>query len=110
MGISLYPDLDAQTRLGKRIAGLGAAALLFANNDEVWPEFRGRDLRSLHPGSTYLELATDGATIPTVEWQLNGLQGRNAGIVALTVGGNDLLEAYASAASDRAMRSAVERL
>jgi len=110
MGISLYPELDAQARLGKSIGGLGAAALLFANNDEVWPEFRGHDLESFLPGATFLELASDAATIPTVEWQLERLRGHNAGIITLTVGGNDLLAAYFSAAGDSAMRSAVKRL
>ena len=110
MCISLYPELDAQTVLGRQITGLGAAALLFANNDEVWPEFTGRDLQSLFPGSELLELASDGATIPNVEWQLQRARDVDARIATLTIGGNDLLEAFATSRTDRDMSQQVDHI
>ncbi len=110
MCISLYPELDAEALLGKRVTGLGASALLFANNDEVWPEFAGRDLQSLFPGSEFLELAVDGATIPNVEWQLQRVRDVDARIVTLTIGGNDLLEAFATSRTDREMRKNVDSI
>ncbi len=110
MCISLYPELDAETLLGKRITGLGASALLFANNGEVWPEFTGRDLQSLFPGSEFLELASDGATIPNVEWQLQRARDVDARIVTLTIGGNDLLEAFATSRTNGEMRKNVDRI
>ena len=108
MSIDLYPALDAgetdvavalewDARAGQ-VAPLGAAALLFQNADDRYPEFQGRDLASLHPGIGYLNLAEDGATIGDVF-------GSQAPAVAasdeptlmtLSVGGNDLLSAFAN--------------
>jgi lysophospholipase L1-like esterase len=116
--MDLYPALDAgetdvAVALERRpeagtIAPLGAASLLARNDDERWPDFTGRDLASHWPGTTAAILATDGATIGDVfDAQLSELGASDAeAIVTLTVGGNDLLSAYAS----RPRRSLMERI
>jgi len=58
VSIDLYPALDAGAtdvavaleRLPDvgAVAPLGAASLLFRNDDVRWPEFMGRDLVSMH--------------------------------------------------------------
>ena len=77
--------------------GRGGASLFFANPDEDFPEWRGRDLRTLDPGTTFSLLATDGATTRTlVQTQLPRLRALalRPTVVTLTIGGNDLLGAY----------------
>jgi lysophospholipase L1-like esterase len=77
--------------------GRGGASLFFANRDEDFPEWRGRDLRTLDPGTGFSLLATDGATTRTlVQTQLPRLRalGLRPTVVTLTIGGNDLLGAY----------------
>jgi lysophospholipase L1-like esterase len=108
MSIDLYPALDAgetdvAVALERRsdagaIAPLGAASLLARNDDERWPEFTGRDLLTLCPGISAEVLATDAATIGDVfDAQLSALrEGDEEAIVTLTVGGNDLLSAFAA--------------
>jgi lysophospholipase L1-like esterase len=107
MSMDLYPALDAgeidvAVALERRpdagaIAPLGAASLLARNVNERWPEFTARDLASVWPGTTAEILASDGATIGDVFDALSELRaGDEQAIVTLTVGGNDLLSAYAS--------------
>ncbi len=84
--------------------GRGGASLLFANRDEDFPDWRGRDLRSTAPGTTFTLLASDGATTRTLlEAQLPRLAALPArpGLVTLTIGGNDLLGAYGDTAAAR---------
>jgi lysophospholipase L1-like esterase len=84
--------------------GRGGASLLYANRDEDFPEWQGRDLRSLHPGTTFSLLATDGATTRTlVQAQLPRLRalGRRPTLITLTIGGNDLLGAYGHTSAAR---------
>ena len=86
--------------------GRGGASLLFANRDDDFPEWRGRDLRSTQPGSTFALLATDGATTRTVlDVHLPRLaaSGLRPALVTLTVGGNDLLGAYGDTSAARAV-------
>ena len=66
MTISYYPSIDAATRYGRRIDNLGAAHLLHTNNDELFPEFKGNDLRSHYCNIEIDDLSSDGATLPTV--------------------------------------------
>ena len=68
MSIDRYPDLDHADRQRLRLpaSGLGAASLLARNNDEVWPEFAGRDLATRYPGIDCHFLAVDGATTEDV--------------------------------------------
>lgn len=85
ISIDRYPALETGTD------GLGAASLFHRNHDRVWPEFRGRDLATLHPGVTFTNLTEDGATSADVlERQLPRVRGK-ADIITLTAGGNDLL-------------------
>ena len=94
MTIDLYPGQDAYERWGIQARGLGAGSLLHRNDDELFPEFRGRDLRTLRPELAFLDLSSDGATIDTVlERQLGRAAelGGDVAVATLTVGGNDLL-------------------
>ena len=115
MSTDHYPTCDVRQldTPPSRLDPLGAAALLHSNDDARWPEFRGRDLERLHPGSTFLNLAEDGAMIDDVateELSRLGHDSDDPGILlTLTAGGNDLLDALASRASmDRAVRQ-IER-
>jgi lysophospholipase L1-like esterase len=90
--------------------GRGGASLLFANRDEDFPDWRGRDLRTTDPGAAFRLLATDGATTRTlVEAQLPRLAAMQLRptLVTLTIGGNDLLAAYGDT---RAARGVVARV
>ena len=84
--------------------GRGGASLLFRNRDDDFPDWRGRDLVSLHPDARFDLLATDGATTRTLaDVQLPRLAALPARptLVTLTIGGNDLLSAYGDTASAR---------
>ena len=74
--------------------GWGAISLFYRNKDDIYPEWKGKDLRSLYPGIDFHYLASDGATSDTVlEEQFHGLPpgDDDPTIVTLTVGGNDFL-------------------
>lgn len=107
MSIDLYPALDAgdtdvavalewNPRAG-RVAPLGAASLLYQNDDARYPEFAGKDLASQHPGLTHANLCEDGATIGDVfGMQMPELPASDAEtLITLSAGGNDLLSAFA---------------
>ena len=108
ISIDLYPALDAgetdvavalewDARAGA-VAPLGAASLLYQNADERHPEFEANDLASAHPGIAYLNVAEDGATIGDVFGsqipQFDESEDRT--LISLSVGGNDLLSAFAN--------------
>ncbi len=108
MSIDLYPALDAgevdvavalerDPTVGA-VAPLGAAAQLYQNDDARWPEEQGNDLVSHYPGITFTNLTSDGATIGDVFGeQLPRLEeSEEVTLVTLTVGGNDLLSAFAN--------------
>ena len=73
MSIDLYPALDAgeidvAVALERRtdagaIAPLGAASLLYQNDDARYPDEQSNDLISRYPGIALQNLAADGATI-----------------------------------------------
>lgn len=108
MSIDLYPALDAgatdvAVALERHpgagvIAALGAASLFHANDDARWPEDEGDDLVHRYPGIELLNVATDGATIGDVFGEQLAQVGESeaATLVTLTVGGNDLLSAFAN--------------
>lgn len=86
--------------------GRGGASLLFANRDEDFPDWRGRDLRTADPRAGFSLLATDGATTRTLlEVQLPRLAALDARptLVTVTIGGNDLLGAYGNSGAARAV-------
>src|SRR5215218_7920801 len=76
LSIDLYPALDAgeidvavaleRDPLAGSVAPLGAASLLFQNDDARWPEEQGSDLVTRYPGIALHNLAADGATIGDV--------------------------------------------
>jgi lysophospholipase L1-like esterase len=84
--------------------GRGGASLLFANRDEDFPDWRGRDLRTGEPGAMFSLLATDGATTRTLLGvqlpRLASLPVRPT-LVTLTIGGNDLLGVYGDTGAAR---------
>ena len=108
MSIDLYPALDlgetdvavALERVVQAgaIAPVGAASLLHTNDVDRWPDFAGDDLVSRYPGIAMTNLCIDGATIGDVFGeQLPDLEPSEAPtLITLTVGGNDLLSAFAS--------------
>ena len=111
-----YPTCDVRglDLLPARLDPLGAASLLFNNDDTRWPEFMNRDLARTSPGVKLLNLAQDGATIDDVtteELARLGHDSTDPGIlVTLTVGGNDLLGALGTGRHlDLAVRTIIER-
>jgi lysophospholipase L1-like esterase len=99
MSIDHYPTCDVR-RLDLPPAGLeplGAASLLYRNEDTRWPEFRDQDLATRSPGARLINLAEDGATIDDVATEELARMGHDSDdpgiLVTLTVGGNDLLGA-----------------
>ena len=108
MSIDLYPALDVgameiavalerKSYVGE-MAPLGAASLLYRNDEEQWPDDAGDDLVSRIPTLTFRNLAQDGATIGDVFGdQLEALGESDAPtLITLSIGGNDLLGAFAS--------------
>jgi len=75
--------------------GITPGALLVRNDDTLFPEFKGRDLRTLGP-ARLLHCAQDGATVDSLPAQLPRGAPATRGIALLTVGGNDLLSGLAS--------------
>lgn len=108
ISIDLYPALDAgETDVAVAlernpdagvIAPLGAASLLYQNDDARWPEEQGNDLVSRYAGIALQNLASDGATIGDVfgEQLLQVDEGGDSTLFTLSIGGNDLLSAFAN--------------
>jgi acyl-CoA thioesterase-1 len=68
------------------------AGLIVVNRDDLFPEFRGRDLTTRRPGSVRLERrAIDGSRVEDLSYQTRGLQVDGSSVALLTIGGNDLL-------------------
>lgn len=91
LSIDLYPARAAHPA-GPRAEpaelepGLGAAALLFRNDDRRWPEFAGRDLVSLAPGIAFRNRHTldHPAAHPTDHYATNGAT--TVGVLAYQLG------------------------
>jgi lysophospholipase L1-like esterase len=84
--------------------GRGGASLLFLNRDDDFPEWQGRDLVSAEPSATFDPLASDGATTATLlDSQLPRLRalGIRPALVTVTIGGNDVLQAYGDTVAAR---------
>jgi lysophospholipase L1-like esterase len=106
MSIDLYPALDAgeidvavaleRVASAGAVAAIGAASLLYRNDDQRYPEEQGADLVSWYPGIELQVLAEDGATIGDVFGeQLPQLtESDERTLITITVGGNDLLSAF----------------
>lgn len=98
MSIDLYPARDAEEKGISKKEELGASSLLHRNDDELFPEFKGQDLSSWFPGIQYHNLAIDGATCEDLLSPVRVKDLKDVGfkksLVTLTLGGNDLLQAF----------------
>ena len=98
MSTDHYPTCDVRDldRPPDRLDPLGAAALLYRNDDTRWPEFSSRDL-ARRSAVEFLNLAEDGAMIDDVTTEELARLGRDSDdpgfLLTLTAGGNDLLDA-----------------
>jgi lysophospholipase L1-like esterase len=116
MSTDHYPTCDVRNLDAPpaRLDPLGAASLLYRNDDVRWPEFRGRDLMSHARDAEFLNLAEDGAMIDDVATEELARLGRDSGdpgiLITLTAGGNDLLDALAAGRRlDTAVRQTARR-
>ena len=108
LSIDLYPALDAgetdvavaleRDPTAGQVAPLGAASLLYRNDEAHWPDEVGQDLVNRYPGISFTNLATDAATIGDVfGGQLPELpRSDEPTLITLTVGTQDLLSALAN--------------
>jgi lysophospholipase L1-like esterase len=108
LSIDLYPALDAgetdvavaleRVADAGTVAPLGAASLLYRNDDARWPEEQGADLVSYFPDIAFHNLAADGATIGDVfGQQMAQLEpSEEHTLITVTAGSNDLLSAFAN--------------
>ena len=95
MSIDFYPAADAgrDGRIGRDT--IGAAALLYENDSELFPDFAGHDLKSFLPSIKHNNLTFDGATtfdLLDPERVSSFPEYRGRALVTLTLGGNDLLQ------------------
>ena len=99
MSTDEYPtcDLLGLANVPPQLVPAGAASLLHRNQDDLWPQFTGRDLATKYPGIDARVLAWDGAMIEDVMTDELARVGRDSVdpnlLVTLTAGGNDLLDA-----------------
>ncbi len=96
ISIDLYPAADvARRHPGKASTDrLGAASLLVRNDDRLWPEFHGRDLKTRWPKIKATDLTADGATTESLLRQVERIaRDDEHTLVTITAGGNDLLGA-----------------
>jgi lysophospholipase L1-like esterase len=113
MSTDHYPTCDVRDLdlPPARLDPLGAAALLYRNDDDHWPEFRGQDLAGHSPGVEFLNLAEDGAMIDDVRTEELARFGRDSNdpgiVLTITAGGNDLLDALTAG---RQLDRAVSRI
>jgi lysophospholipase L1-like esterase len=70
--------------------GVHPGQLLVKNDDQLFPEFRGKDLQSKRPAQL-VHRARDGATVGGLPSQARDLQPRDEAVAMLTIGGNDLI-------------------
>jgi lysophospholipase L1-like esterase len=108
LSIDLYPALDAgetdvavaleRVADAGTVAPLGAASLLYRNDDTRWPEEQGADLVSYFPDIAFQNLAADGATIGEVFGeQMSQVESSDERtLITITAGSNDLLSAFAN--------------
>lgn len=96
MSIDIYPCEDARAASLSPREDIGAAALLYNNDDALFPEFAKKDLQSRQPKVDFANFAVDGATTHFLlsENSLDCLNkyGGSRCLITLTVGGNDLLD------------------
>lgn len=75
--------------------GVTPGQLVVRNDDVLFPEFKGKDLRSRGP-ATLIHRAVDGSTVRDLPAQAKGLTRPSGDALAMiTIGGNDLLRGLA---------------
>ncbi len=95
MSIDDYPIFDLVEQTRQSYKRVGSASLLYRNNDELWPEFTGRDL--VHNGFDRCALlAQDSARMPDVLGNQLPHCDETSDLISLTIGGNDLLHVLAT--------------
>jgi acyl-CoA thioesterase I len=73
--------------------GTHPAQLVVQNDNELFPEFRGQDLRSLLPGVIRLDhRAQGGSVLRDLFTQALDLEIEQPAIALITIGGNDLID------------------
>ena len=73
--------------------GVTPGKLLATNDDDLFPEFRGRDLTTAWGNRAEVaHHATDEATVSHLSGQQRGVRVPHGAVVLVSVGGNDLLE------------------
>src|SRR3954466_7133394 len=70
--------------------GVHPGQLIVRNDDALFPEFKGRDLRSRR-AARLEHRAVDGATVAGLPAQARQVAPEGESVALLTVGGNDLL-------------------
>jgi lysophospholipase L1-like esterase len=109
MSTDHYPTCDVRNLElpPDRLDPLGAAALLYRNDDARWPEFEERDLVHRSSRTELLNLAQDGAMIDDVTTEELARLGRDSNdpgfLLTLTAGGNDLLDALVTGKLEKAL-------
>jgi lysophospholipase L1-like esterase len=113
MSTDHYPTCDVRDLdlPPPRLDPLGAAALLYRNDDTRWPEFKKRELVGFSPTIEFLNLAEDGAMIADITTEELARLRRDSGdpgfLFTITAGGNDLLDALVAG---RPLEKAVGRI
>lgn len=123
ISIDIYPAADVDRRYPGKASSdrVGAVSLLVENDDRLWPEFRGRDLRTLQPSLKFDarrdDLTADGATTHSLLRQVEAIdRSDEPTLVTITAGGNDLLGTIGSPGPSPApaiaerLRTAVARI
>ena len=77
------------------VRGVHPGQLLVRNDDDLFPEFRQRDLAS-RTSARLEHRAVDGATVDGLAAQARGLSHDSNAVALLTIGGNDLLRGLAA--------------
>jgi acyl-CoA thioesterase-1 len=75
--------------------GVHPGQLIVRNDDNLFPDFRGRDLSSSAPAQLD-HRARDGATVNDLSRQARGLNLPGPAVALVTIGGNDLLTGLAA--------------
>ena len=109
--LTLYTFGDSILDCGRYNAhGVHPGQLLVRNDDRLFPDFAGRDLRSEGPARLD-HRAVDGATVDDLPRQGRGLRPEGESVAIVTIGGNDLLRGLAADRGDgmRAFEAALAR-
>src|SRR5215212_4357043 len=90
--LTLYTFGDSILDCGRYNAhGVHPGQLIVRNDDALFPDFRGKDLRSLRGAARLEHRAVDGATVAGLPAQARALKPAGNSAALLTIGGNDLL-------------------